>query len=257
MADWGAGSFQSIIDELSAQQEKANLANEARYGQMMSIFDEIINRYKPGGGFEKAGLAEIEKGMKKGVGKESQQLISSGLYGTTTGAQVGQRWESEYAQPSKMKLEDVMMQRLSAAQLDKAGAIERREDIGPGYGTIASLAMQAAQGGGGGGGEAGGGGGQPKYLGGSVVPGGTWAGLQQTSPGWGAPAGAKAGELKEGEREITPQPLGLTANQLATYWGIGRGKEKGGRFAGMPAGSVLYAAGGGGGGTALTGQTGR
>jgi hypothetical protein len=142
--------FQDLIQELQKQQESANLANEKRYGQMMAIYDEAIGRYQPGGSFETEALRQLEVGKGRAIGKETQDLISSGLFGTTTKAALGGKWEEQVGAPSRLKLEDIMMQRLTAAQLGKAGAIERREDVGPGYDLIAQLASQYGQGAGGG-----------------------------------------------------------------------------------------------------------
>jgi len=60
-------------------------------------------------------------------------------------AATGRRWEEAVGGPERLKLEDIQMQRLSQAQIGKAGFIERREDIGPDYGMIAQLATQVGQ----------------------------------------------------------------------------------------------------------------
>lgn len=134
------------LNELMAAQAEANKANELRYQQGMAIYDEIINRYQPGGTFGKAALGQLEKQKVRDVGAETQQLISSGLYGTTTAGGTGRRWEESVGAPARLRLEDIMMERLSQAQVGKAGFIERREDVGPGLGTIADLAAGIGQG---------------------------------------------------------------------------------------------------------------
>jgi hypothetical protein len=132
----------SLLEQLQAQKQAAKAANLKRYEQAMAIYDEIISRYRPGGEFGRAALGQLEKRKIRDVGKETQQLISSGLYGTTTMAATGRRWEESVGGPERLKLEDIQMQRLSEAQIGKAGFIERREDIGPDYGMIAQLASQ-------------------------------------------------------------------------------------------------------------------
>lgn len=134
-----------LIEKFERQEEAAKTANLQRYGEIMNIMDEMIARARPGGAFERRGLEEIRREKVKGVGRETQQLISSGLYGTTTMAGTGRRWEAEVGAPARTRLEDIMEQKLSAAQMAKAGAIERREDIGPDYGMIAQLASQVGQ----------------------------------------------------------------------------------------------------------------
>ena len=129
------------------QQEylSARQANEQRYAQAMSIYDEIIKRYQPGGTFGKAALGQLEKEKTRAVGRETQQMISSGLYGTTTTAGLPTKWEAEVGAPSRLRLEDIMMERLSQAQVGKAGFIERREDVYPDVGRYAGYTAQAAQ----------------------------------------------------------------------------------------------------------------
>ena len=144
MAD-GSTNFDKVVADLQAQQQAANAANAKRMAQMMAIYDEVIQRYQPGGTFEAKALGQLEKQKVRDVGQETQQMISSGLYGTTTTAGLGRRWEESVGQPSRLSLEDIQMQRLSTAQIGKAGAIERVTDAGPDYGTIATLAQQVGQ----------------------------------------------------------------------------------------------------------------
>ena len=152
----------NLQNELTSAVSQANTANQRRAEQAGAIYDEIINRYQPGGSFGKAALGQLETQKKKDVGKQTQGLISSGLYGTTTATGLGKQWESDVGQPSRLRLEDLMMERLSQAQLGKASFLERQEDVGPDLGQIGSLTSQA----GGGGGVISGGGpvGGPSYM---------------------------------------------------------------------------------------------
>ena len=134
-----AAARRRASSQISAQQASAKRANLQRYAQIMAIYDMIITRSQPGGAFEKAGLGEIEKAKTKGVGQETQQMISSGMYGTTTAAGIGRGWEADVGAPARLRLEDIMEQRLSTAQLGKAGAIERREDVYPDYNALLQM----------------------------------------------------------------------------------------------------------------------
>lgn len=129
-------NYGGLARQMSAQQTSANQANLQRYSQMMDIYNQVIARSQPGGAFQKAGLAQIESAKTKGVGQETQSLISGGMFGTTTAAGVGRKWEAEVGAPARLRLEDVMEQRRTTAQLAKAGAIERREDVGPNYAAL-------------------------------------------------------------------------------------------------------------------------
>lgn len=135
----------SLYEQLRQQEQAAKEANLKRYSEAMQIYDEIISRYRTGGEFGKAALGQLGKQKIRDVGAETQQLISSGLYGTTTMAGTGRRWEESVGAPARLKLEDIQMQRLSEAQIGKAGFIERREDVGPDYGQAAGLASQIGQ----------------------------------------------------------------------------------------------------------------
>jgi len=129
---------------IGQEYQSARQANEQRYAQAMAIYDEIIKRYQPGGTFGKAALGQLETQKVRDVGRETQQMISSGLYGTTTTAGLPTKWEAEVGAPSRLRLEDIMMQRLSQAQIGKAGFIERREDVYPDVGAYAGYAGQEA-----------------------------------------------------------------------------------------------------------------
>lgn len=137
-------TLETILERLEKQSEEARTSNLLRYEQAMAIYDEIVSRYRPGGEFEKASLAELERQKVREVGKEQQAAVSGGLTGTTTFGGIGRRWEEEVGAPSRLKLEDILMQRLSQAQIGKAGLIESREDVYPDYGMIAQLAGQSA-----------------------------------------------------------------------------------------------------------------
>jgi len=137
-------SYQDIIANFQQQQEAARAANEARYAESLKLYDEIIKQYQPEGGFLKGAEAELGREKVRTVAGQEQKLVSSGLFGTSTTAGLGSKWEAEVGQPARLKLEDVRMGRLAQALGAKAGAIERREDIGPDYATIAALSQQAA-----------------------------------------------------------------------------------------------------------------
>jgi hypothetical protein len=139
-------SFDELMAKFESSSTAAREATDKRLAQATAIYDEIIRRYQPGGVFEERGLAQLGKQKTADVGGEMQQLISSGLYGTTTTAGVGRRWEESVGEPARMTLEDVMMQRLSQAQVGKAGLLERVEDVGPDPDLYARLMAQAASG---------------------------------------------------------------------------------------------------------------
>ena len=136
----------ALVDELianfQAAQEKAREANETRYQQGLDIFDRIIERYKEGGDLLKGTEAQLERGRTKSVAQGMQALVSSGLSSTTQAAGLGKKFEEEVGAPVRLQAQDIASERLSGAEREKVGFIERREDVGPDYATIAGLAQQ-------------------------------------------------------------------------------------------------------------------
>jgi len=138
----------AILDDLIAkfqqQQEAAREANERRYQEGLAIYDKIIKQYEPGGAFLQGVGTQLGREKTRTVARQTQDLVSSGLFGTSLTAGLGQKFEEEVAAPTRLRAEDIALERLAQAGVGKAGFIERREDIGPDYATIAQLAAQAA-----------------------------------------------------------------------------------------------------------------
>lgn len=204
---------------MATEQKEANIK---RQKQIESIFDEVIARYQPGGTFGKSYLQQLGAQKVRDVGAGTQNLISSGMYGTTTTAGLPTKWEAEVGAPARLKLEDIQMERLSQSQLGKASFLERIEEPYPDYSSLlqASAASGSAGGGGGGGYSIASGGGlptnynpltdptrHPTNVSGSVQGGGT-AGT--STPSGGTSGGTAGGALPS----LTPeQQAGFAANQ--------------------------------------------
>ena len=140
------GLVDNLIAQFQAQQEKANLANEQRFQQGLDIFDRIIKQQETGGTLGKATEAALERGRTKSVAQGMQALVSSGLSGTTQAAGLGKKFEEEVGAPARLQAADISQQRLTEARIGKAGFIERRQDTGPDFATIASLAKSIGAG---------------------------------------------------------------------------------------------------------------
>jgi len=138
----------AVLDDLIAkfqqQQEAAREANERRYQEGLAIYDRIIKQYEPGGAFLQGVEKQLGREKAKTVAQQTQDLISSGLFGTSLTAGLGKKFEEEVATPARLRAQDIAFERLAQAGVGKAGFIERREDVGPDYGLIAQLAMAAA-----------------------------------------------------------------------------------------------------------------
>jgi len=137
-------AYQNIIARFQQQQEAARLMNEKRYEEALKLYSQIIEQYEPGGAFGEGYEAQLERTKTRDIAASQQALVSGGLFGTSVTAGLPKKWEEEVGQPARLKLEDVRMGRYAEAIEKKAGLIERREDVGPDYATIAQLSAQAA-----------------------------------------------------------------------------------------------------------------
>ena len=154
-----AFDFSGITGMFEQAMAEANEANEARYQQGLGLYGQIADIYAPGGSFGAGHEAQLERTKTRDVASAQQQMVSSGLWGTTVAAAIPSAWEETVGQPSRLALQDVQMGRYGEALAGQAGFMERRSDIGPDMGLFANL-MQGASagpmGGGGYGGQAGG-----------------------------------------------------------------------------------------------------
>lgn len=137
-------AYWDVIRRFEQQQAAARAANERRYQEAMQIYERIIEQYEPGGAFGAGYEAQLERTKTRDIAASQQALVSGGLFGTSITAGLPKKWEEEVGQPARLKLEDLRMGRLAEALTGQAGFIERREDIGPDYATIAQLSAQAA-----------------------------------------------------------------------------------------------------------------
>ena len=153
------------------------VAPQAPSPEVLALFEEAMKRYQPGGQFGKRELALLGRAKKKTLARGYQSAVSAGLGGTSVPEAMGAKFQEEIGEPTRLGLEDVRTQRLNELMMAKAGYLG---GIGPG-GKTTTTATTAGGGGGYGGGYGGG-------VFGRVDPVGTYAGLQRTSPGWGAMA---------------------------------------------------------------------
>ena len=141
----------NMFTQMQKQAEEARLANMERQKQVEGLWNDIIARYSPGGALQKNALSQLEAQKARDVtteyGQSTQDMISRGLFGTSvapTQGGVARKWEQDVGVPSRIKLEDIMAERLSSAQSGKAGMLERIENEYPDTTAIAQLMMQAS-----------------------------------------------------------------------------------------------------------------
>lgn len=135
-------STPSIYDEYSKIAEQARLENLKRSEQVTSIFDEIIKRYGPAGSFGAGYEKQFGRQKVQDVSRAEQRDISSGLYGLRDR---GGEWEATTGAESRLRLEDLKMERLSSAQQSKASFLERIDTPYPDYSSLMQLAQMGGE----------------------------------------------------------------------------------------------------------------
>lgn len=141
----GEVDYQSLIADFQRREAAARAANIKREREIRGIYGGIIGQYEEGGAFKQAGLADIERTKTRAIGAGTQQMISSGMYGTTTAASIPVQAEAQAGQ-ARLKLEDVLQERTTQAKLGLAGFAERIETPYPDYNMLVqAMIAQASQ----------------------------------------------------------------------------------------------------------------
>lgn len=91
-----------------------------------TALQRAMAQYAPGGGFGKGIEAGLERGRTKALASGMQSLVSTGLAGTTMAAGLGKKYEEEVAAPTRLRLESMRAERISAlevmlAQMEQSG----------------------------------------------------------------------------------------------------------------------------------------
>ena len=133
-------NYGALYRNFQEREKGAREANLARESEIRGTYDQLIDQGQEA--FRTAGLADIERGKTQAVGAGTQQMISSGLYGTTTAASIPVQAENQ-ASLSRLKLEDIIQQRQNELKLGKAGFVERIEQPYPDYSMLMNAMIAA------------------------------------------------------------------------------------------------------------------
>lgn len=132
-----------LISRLETQSANARAANLARYNEAMDIYTKIEQMYQPGGAFQTSAYAELDRMKTQDLAHATQTAVDVGLSKTTGQQYASQRWTQEVGAPAIQKIQAQAQGLLAQAMGNRAAFIERREDVGPDYATIAQLTMAA------------------------------------------------------------------------------------------------------------------
>jgi hypothetical protein len=138
-----------ILSQYEKKYAEARKANEQRYMQGLSVLEQAVERYKPGGQFGEGAIAQYEIGKSQALSQGMQHMVSSGLSNTTVAAGMPLAYEQEVGTPFRLQLEDLRMSKLTDAEMRKAEFIQNRQDTYPDLGMMAELQQKASMGGGG------------------------------------------------------------------------------------------------------------
>ena len=132
----------SILDTIQKLQEQTNAKNKAREDEVRAMLDEVIGMYRPGGTYGQGVEKQLDIERTQALSSGGQALISSGLFNTTGFAGLSQQFEQQVGMPTRMKLEDLRMDRLQGALGQKAQFVTDIQDTAPDYRLLAELMSQ-------------------------------------------------------------------------------------------------------------------
>jgi len=177
---------EDLIGQFQTQADEANRMNEERYTQGLGIHEQIVGMFGPESQFGAGYMDQYQRERDRQLATQEQNMISRGLYNTSSATGMASDYEQRVGVPFRMQLADMQMTKQAEALQGQAGFIERREDTPPDPALMANLVSQAearpdevdTTGTGGTGGEGGdatgaasyftGGGSAPSYAGGGI-----------------------------------------------------------------------------------------
>lgn len=133
-----------LVGTFQEQADAARAANEERYAQGLGIHEELVSDFGQGGTMEAAAMQRYERQKQRDMATQTQQMVSSGLYGTTMPGTMAATYEEQVGTPYKLGLAEAMAQRKTEAMRGQAGFIERREDTPPDPVLMAGLVERAS-----------------------------------------------------------------------------------------------------------------
>jgi hypothetical protein len=132
-------TYTKVANETKVASTKANAENKKRETEIRAIYDQVINMYSAGGAYGKGMEAQLGRERTQTLASGGQSLISSGMYNTTGLAGLSTQFAENVAAPTRAKLEDLRMDKLSSALGQKAGFVEGITNEQPDYKALATL----------------------------------------------------------------------------------------------------------------------
>jgi hypothetical protein len=128
-----------LATETKAASDRSNAENKKRETEIRAIYDQVIGMYSAGGSYGKGMEAQLDRERTQTLASGGQSLISSGMYNTTGLAGLSTQFAENVAAPTRAKLEDLRMDKLSSALGQKAGFVEAISNEQPDYKALSQL----------------------------------------------------------------------------------------------------------------------
>lgn len=128
-----------LAQQTSAAISRTNAATKERETESRGLLDQIIGLYRQGGGFGKGVESSLERERTQTLATGGQSLVSSGMYNTTQLAGLSTQFAENVAAPTRLKLEDMRMDRLAGALGQKSSFVEGISNEQPDYRLLAQL----------------------------------------------------------------------------------------------------------------------
>jgi hypothetical protein len=104
-----------------AQRTITETAPQAPSPEVMGLFTQAMERFKPGGEFGKRELSLLARAKKKHMASSAQRMVSAGLGGTTVPMAEEARFEEERGDPLRAGFEETRTSRLNELLMAQAG----------------------------------------------------------------------------------------------------------------------------------------
>lgn len=140
----GSNVYSDLIADFQRREEEARQRNVAAESEVRGIHEGIVSQYEQGGAFRQAALDEIELGKQKALGAGTQANISGGLFGTTVQGALSTNVENQ-ASRERVKLEDMLQQRVNTAKLGLSEFVERIQRPYPDYNLLVQAMIAKGQ----------------------------------------------------------------------------------------------------------------
>lgn len=129
-----------VLNDLSRDYAGAKAQRQQRYVEGRRLMQDAMAQFAPGGAFEQAGMASYAQGKKEALAGGMQNLVSSGLAGTSNPMAMNTAYERNVGNPFRLNLAAEGSGRLASAMTNAANYVAGFPDIYADAGTLAHVA---------------------------------------------------------------------------------------------------------------------